>query len=88
MSENKSIDNPQIRIINYSGTRAQDEKLHWNTMKTMGVVFNIQNSQLLTWSLPTEEIFQVHGQNWFVLNLLVVDFHSQLQECHYQSFPF
>ena len=54
----------------------------------MGVVFNIQNSQLLTWSLPTEEIFQVHSQNWFVLNLLVVDFHSQLQECYYQSFPF
>ena len=56
--------------------------------QTMGVVFNIQNSQLLTWSLPTEEIFQVHGQNWSVLNLLVVDFQSQLQECHYQSFPF
>ena len=34
MSENKSIDNPQIRIINYIGARAQDEKLHWNTMKT------------------------------------------------------
>ena len=34
MSENKSIDNPQIRIINYIGTRAQDEKLRWNTMKT------------------------------------------------------
>ena len=34
MSENKSIDNPQIKIINYIGTRAQDEKLHWNTTKT------------------------------------------------------
>ena len=89
MSENKSIDNPQIRIINYIGARAQDENCVETLWKqTMGVVFNIQNSQLLTWSLPTEEIFQVRCQNWFVLNLLVVDFHSQLQECHYQSFPF
>ena len=29
--------------------------------QTMAVVFNIQNFQLLTWSLPTKEIFQIHG---------------------------
>ena len=29
----------------------------------MSVVFKTQNSQFLTWSLPTEEIFQVHGPN-------------------------
>ena len=29
----------------------------------MGVIFNIQSSQLFTSSSPTEEIFQVHNQN-------------------------
>ena len=29
--------------------------------QTVGLIFNIQNYQLLDWSLPTEEIFQVHG---------------------------
>ena len=46
----------------------------------MGIIFNIKNSQLLTWSLPTAEIFQVHGQNKPVAKLLVVDFRSQLRE--------
>ena len=40
----------------------------------MGVIFNTQNPQLVTWSLSTEEIFQVHGQNWPVANLPIVDF--------------
>ena len=48
--------------------------------QTMGVIFNVQNSWLSTWSLPTKEIFQVHGQNWPVENLLVVDFRSQPRE--------
>ena len=42
--------------------------------QTMGVIFNTQNSQLVNWSLPAEEIFQVHGQNWPVANLPIVDF--------------
>ena len=46
----------------------------------MGVIFNIQNSQLLTWSSPTEEIFQVQGQNRPVTNRPVVDFCSQPRE--------
>ena len=46
----------------------------------MGVIFNRQNSQSLAWSLPTEEIFQVHGQNRPVANLLVVNFRSQPRE--------
>ena len=33
-----------------------------------------QNYQLLNWSLLTDEIFQVHSENWLVANLLVVDF--------------
>ena len=31
----------------------------------------------MNWSLPTEEIFQVHGQHRSVAYLLVVDFRSQ-----------
>ena len=50
------------------------------TKTTMGVTFNLQNSRLLTLSLPTEEIFQVHGQNRPVANLPVVDFRSQPRE--------
>ena len=29
----------------------------------MIVIFNLQNSHLLTLCLPTEEVFQVNGQN-------------------------
>ena len=46
--------------------------------KTMSVIFNMQNSQLLTFSFPTEK--QLHGQNWLVANLPVVDFPSQPRE--------
>ena len=28
--------------------------------QTVGVIFKTQNPQSLTWSLPTEDIFQVH----------------------------
>ena len=38
--------------------RWQDEKsVETLQRQTMGVIFDTQNSQLLTWSLPTEEIF-------------------------------
>ena len=50
------------------------------TKTTMVVIFNLQNSYLLTLSLPTEEVFQVNGQNRPMANLPVVDFHSQLRE--------
>ena len=45
------------------------------TKTTMVVIFNLQNSHLLTLSLLTEEVFQVNGQNRLVANLPVVDFH-------------
>ena len=47
--------------------------------QTIGVIFNIQNSRLLTWSLPTEEISQAHSHNQPVANLPVVDLCSQSQ---------
>ena len=50
------------------------------TKTTMSVIFNIQNSHLLTLSLPTEEVFKVHGQNRPVANLPVGNFHSQPRE--------
>ena len=50
------------------------------TKTTMVVIFNLKNSHLLNLSLPTEEVFQVNGQNRLVANLLVVDFHSQTRE--------
>ena len=43
----------------------------------MGVIFNLQNSSLLTLSLPTEEIFQVNSQYRPVANRPVVDFRCQ-----------
>ena len=48
--------------------------------QTMDVIFNIQNSQLLTRSFPVEEIIQVNGQNRPVANLPVIDFRSQPPE--------
>ena len=51
------------------------------TNKTMGVISSRQSSHLLTLSLPTEEVFQINGQNRLVANLRVVDdFRSQPQE--------
>ena len=62
-------------MIKSIGTEAQDEKcVETIQNQTMGAIFNTQNPQLVTWSLPTEEIFQVHGQNWPVANLPIVDF--------------
>ena len=50
------------------------------TKTTMVVIFNLQNSHLLTLSLPIEEVFQVNCQNRPVANLPVVDFYSQRRE--------
>ena len=46
------------------------------TKTKMVVIFNLQNSHLLTLSLPTEEVLQVNRP---VANL-PVDFHSQSRE--------
>ena len=51
-----------------------------STKATMVVIFNSQNSHVLTLSLPTEEVFQVNSQNRPVTNLPVGDFHSQSRE--------
>ena len=50
-----------------------------NTKTTMVVIFNLQNSHLMTFSLPTDEVFQENGQNR-PTNLPVADFYSQPRE--------
>ena len=50
------------------------------TKTSMVVIFNLQNSHLLTLSLPTDEVFQVDDQNRLVANLPVVDPHFQPRE--------
>ena len=54
--------------------------LNHDYKSTMVVIFNLQNSHLLTLSLLTEEVFRVNGQNRPVADPPVVDFHSQLRE--------
>ena len=49
------------------------------TKLTMVVIFNLKNSHLITFFLPTDA-FQVNGQNQPVINLPVVNFHSQPRE--------
>ena len=61
------------------------------TKTIMVVIFNLQNSHLLTLSLPTEEVFQLNGQNRPAANLPAVDFHSQpsdIKATEYATFGF
>ena len=78
MNENKRINNPEYK--SYVGALKMKTCVESLRKQTMGLIFNEQNSQLLNWSSPTEEIIQVNGQNWPVANLSVVDFRSQSRE--------
>ena len=49
-------------------------------IKQRGKFSKNKNFQVLSLSLRTEDIFQVHGQNRPVTDLPVVDFRSQPQE--------
>ena len=86
MNENKRIDNPQIKIVKCVGAKAQDEKCIKTLQKqTMGVIFNMQNSQVLNWPLSTEEIFQVNDQNRPVASSRRFSFSDARNQCHYES---
>ena len=50
------------------------------TKTTMVVIFNLPNSHLMIFALPTEDVFQLNGQNLLMANLPVGDFHSQPKE--------
>ena len=73
---------PEKTIVECVGANSQDEKIRciMVTKTSMVVIFNLQNSHLLTLSLPTDEVFQVDGQNRLVANLPVADPHSQPRE--------
>ena len=59
MNENKRIASPWIKIVKSVGDKALDEKcIETIQSQTMCVIFNTQNSQLVTWSLPTENSFR------------------------------
>ena len=46
------------KVVRCVGDKAWDEKMRWkSTKQTLGVTSTSQNSQLLTFSLPIEEIF-------------------------------
>ena len=57
MNENERINNLQITIIWCVGAKTQDGEMCWILIaKTkMGIIFNLQNSHELTWSLQTEK---------------------------------
>ena len=65
----------RIKIVKCVGALKMKTCIESLQKKNNGPSF--QNSQLLNWSLPTEEFSQVQGQNWPVANLLVIDFRSQ-----------
>ena len=52
------------------------------TKTTIIVIFNLQNSHLLNLSLPTEEVFQVNGENRPVANLPIVNFILSRENTH------
>ena len=57
----------------------------------MDLIFNMQNPQLLNWSLLVEEIFQVHGQNlWqiFHLSIFVISRTAITKATEYVTFGF
>ena len=59
----------------------------------MGVILNLQNSHLLTLSLPTEEVFQVNGRNRPRVNLPVffsfsAARHTNTEATEYVTFGF
>ena len=76
---NIKISTLRIKIIAYVGALKIKTCVQSLRKQTMGVI-SICKILRLNWSLPTEEIFQVHGEYQPVANLLVVDFRSQPRE--------
>ena len=71
MNENERIDTTKKKSYSERKiVKCRDGALKMKTYvespqkQSMGLIFNIQNSQLLNWSLSIEKIFQEHGQNW------------------------
>ena len=86
MNENRRIDNPWIRIVQCVGALKMKTCVESLQKHTMGLIFNIQNSQLLNWPLPTDEIFQVHEKNRTVAKIPAVDFRLRQNRRQVASF--
>ena len=69
-----------IKIVKCVGALKMKKCVESLQKQTVGLIFNIRNSQLLTWSLPTEEFLQIHGESHPVANLLDVNFRSHPRE--------
>ena len=69
-----------IKIVKCVGALKMKKCVESLQKQTVGLIFNIRNSQLLTWSLPTEQFLQIHGESHPVANLLDVNFRSQPRE--------
>ena len=53
----------RINIVKCVGALKMKTCVESLQKQTMGLIFNIQNSQVLNWSLPKEEIFQGTRRN-------------------------
>ena len=63
MNESRSIDNPWMRVVKCVDALKMKTCVESLKKQTVGLIFNIQNSQLLNWCLATEKIFQVDRKN-------------------------
>ena len=77
MNETKRIDNPRMKIVKCVGALKMKTCVESLQKQTVGLIFNIQNSQLLNWSLATEKIFQVDRKNR--ANLPAVNFRLRIK---------
>ena len=86
MKGKKRIDSPRKKVVKCVGDRAHEEKCVESLKKqTMGVTFNLQNSQLLTFPCRLPKFIQVHSQTRLVANLPLSIFVLSHGKCHYQS---
>ena len=72
----------RITIVGCVSANPSDGKMRriMITKTKMVVIFDFQNSHLLSLFLSTKEVYQVNGQNRPEANLPVVDFHSLPRE--------
>ena len=86
MNENKWIDNSQITIMECVGANynSSNGKMRWITITktTTFVIFNLQNSHLLTFSFSTEKWTAKIGQ-WQIFQLSI--FILSRKKCQHQS---
>lgn len=79
MNEKNRIHIPLKKVVKCAGDKAQDKKYIESLQKqTMEVTFNLQNSKLLTFSLPTKENCTGTQHNGPVANIFALSY----KKCH------